>query len=177
MRHPTLDNRWRLMLRVIAMTSLCMAADAAAALDRMRLDRLALLINDFAGSPGQIDPRLLLPDCAAPVLGWAIPETTVAVDCPGPVWRLNISVAARAAPAVRVAALRPAAPLVRRGDRIRVEQSGEGFAVGIEAVAEADARDGRVMLRNPATGTRLTAHIDADGRAVLPVLSAVVNRR
>lgn len=176
-------DRLRLLMLVIVIINFGLAAPVDAGAARMPLDRLAALVATFAASPGRIDPRLLLPDCAAPVLSWAVPARTVAVDCPAPAWRLNVPVDAPpvAGSQVSTPAPRAAAPLVRRGDRVLVEAAGAGFAVGVAAIAEADSRDGRVALRNIATGTRLTAQLEADGRVVLPglsrSLSSVVNRR
>ncbi len=180
MRKSSKADDYRRSLRLVAaMAATSMAVGASASPGRMSPDRLALLVVDFAAARGRIDPRLLLPDCAAPVLGWAVPGRTVAVDCPAPVWRINIPIdrPLAALPALPEQMPEKPMPLVRRGDHLRVESPGDGFVVGVEAVADADARDGRVMLRNLSSGARLMAQVGADGRIVLPGSTIVMNRR
>lgn len=112
-------------------------------------------VEAFTGRPAIVDPRLILPDCATPAIGWA--GASVAVTCAAPAWRVFVPVVG-----VAVAAAPFAPPSIRRGDRVVVEISGPGFVVGLETVADGDARDGRVPLR--AGGRRLTGIIGADGR-------------
>ncbi len=128
--------------------------------------RLQAMVEGFAGVPALVDPRLLLPDCPAPVLGWA-GTGSVEVRCTAPAWRVFVSVGAR--PAVLqpseppATAVRTAPPVIRRGDRVMLEAVGEGFTVGIETTAAADSRDDRVALRSP-SGRSLTGTIGSDGR-------------
>lgn len=112
-------------------------------------------VEAFAGRPAIVDPRLILPDCTAPAIAWA--GASVAVTCTAPAWRVFVPVAA--APTMAAPTM---APPIRRGDRVVVEIGGPGFVVGLETVADGDARDGRVALR--AGGRRLTGVIGADGR-------------
>lgn len=135
-------------------------------------------VEAFAGVPARVDPRLLLPMCPAPEFGWAVPGRSVVVHCAAPEWRVFVPVAGGAmAAAAPVAAASAATPAIRRGDRVVVEAGGPGFVIGLEAVAEADARDGRVSLRAAGGGRRLSGVVGADGRVRIHGLSAMVNRR
>jgi hypothetical protein len=108
-----------------------------------------------------VDPRLILPDCAAPQLEWAGPRS-VSVRCAAPVWQVFVGIQGEiAAPAMVQARESGGQPLVRRGDRVVVEVGGEGFLVAVEGVAEADARDGRVMVKT--ANKRLSGVIGSDG--------------
>jgi flagella basal body P-ring formation protein FlgA len=146
--------------------------------------RLQAAVEMFAGQPALVDPRLLLPACGRPEMAFAGGGRSVMVRCAAPEWRVFIPVGSDvaaglpgvAAPATASTADRPA-PLVRRGDRVMVEAEGDGFVVGMEAVAEADARDGRVTVHAASGGRRLVAMVDEDGRVRIRGLNPVVNRR
>jgi flagella basal body P-ring formation protein FlgA len=102
------------------------------------------------------------------------------VHCSAPEWRVFVPLAGDAnLPQPAVAGPAPAltTTLIRRGDRVVVEAGGEGFVVGLEAVAEADSRDGRVALRASGGGRRLIGLIGDDGAVRINGLNAVVNRR
>lgn len=140
-------------------------------------------VEAFAGRGAIVDPRLLLPDCAEPVLAMGAGGRSVVVDCAAPAWRVFVPLAggAGAAGAAGVAA-RPqlvpeATPVIRRGDRVVVEAGGPGFVIGLEAVADGDSSDGRVALRALGGGRRLSGVVGADGRVRIHGLSAMVNRR
>lgn len=130
-------------------------------------------VETFAGAPATVDPRLLLPACAAPELSWAVPGRSVAVHCSAPEWRVFVPV--QGAPPATAPPAVPTTPQIKRGDRIVVEAGGEGFVVAMEAVAEADSRDGRVPLR--AGAKRLSGVVGVDGRVRIHGLSPMVNRR
>ena len=116
-------------------------------------------VEAFAGVPAMVDARLLLPACARPEMAFAAGGRSVMVRCAEPAWQVFVPV--KAAPLMAAAV---EAPLVRRGDRVMVEVEGAGFVVGMEAVAEADARDGRVALRPLNGGRRLVGMVDSEGR-------------
>lgn len=169
-------NDWRRFGILAAGMALCCVSARAHATGHFALDRLAALVGDFAAAPGRIDPRLMLPDCAAPALAWAAGRQNVTVDCPAPVWRVYIPV--DALPGASAGPRRaPEPPAVRRGDHVVVEMAGAGFRVGVEAIADADAHGGRVALRNAITGARLTGFVTAAGQIVAAPLSDVDNRR
>ncbi len=127
-------------------------------------------VEAFAGRPALVDARLLLPDCPDPRFAWAN-DRSVAARCAAPVWQVFVPVVGGRAPVV------VAAPVIRRGDRVVVEAGGDGFVVGLETVAEADSRDGRVALRAPGSNRRLTGTIDADGRVHINGLNGMVSGR
>nr|WP_310525284.1 hypothetical protein [Polymorphobacter sp.] len=131
--------------------------------------RLQALVEGFAGRPALVDPRLLLPSCAAPELAWA--GSSVMVRCAVPDWQVFVPVVGS------VAAVADTGPVIRRGDRVVVEAGGDGFVIGMETVAEADSRDGRVALRVAGGGRRLTGIVGGDGRVRINGLNAMVNGR
>jgi flagella basal body P-ring formation protein FlgA len=145
---------------------------------------LQMQVEAFSGQTALVDPRLLLPACARPDFAWARGGRSVMVHCAAPEWRVFIPVGEGAVVAplpVEVAApaqrREPAGPAIRRGDRISLEVGGAGFVIAMDAVAEADSRDGRVALRPVAGGKRLYGVIDDDGHVRLRGLSTVVNGR
>jgi len=143
---------------------------------------LQLQVEAFAGKAALVDPRLLLPACGQPDFAWASGGRSVMVQCAAPEWRVFIPVGGGGAvvvtPTVVPAARRDGdAPAIRRGDRVSLEIDGAGFVIAMDAVAEADARDGRVVLRPVAGGKRLHGVIDDDGHVRLRGLSTMVNGR
>ena len=137
-----------------------MLAIAYMGLALMAPEVLTARVEAFAGARASVDPRLILPDCAAPQLDWAGPGS-VSVHCAAPAWQVFVPVSAAPVPAAAVSASF-GAPLVRRGDRVVVEMGGDGWLVAIEGVAEADARGDRVMVKT--AYKRLSCIIGADGR-------------
>ena len=141
-------------------------------------------VEAFAGQTALVDPRLLLPACARPDFAWASGGRSVMVHCAVPEWRVFIPVGEGGAVASTPVDLPAAAarrdiagPAIRRGDRVSLEVGGAGFVIAMDAVAEADSRDGRVALRPLAGGRRLYGVIDDDGHVRLRGLNAVVNGR
>lgn len=155
---------------------------------------LQMQVEAFSGQTALVDPRLLLPSCARPDFAWASGGRSVMVHCAAPEWRVFIPVGEGGAVApMPVNAYAPspsptptptptprreaAGPAIRRGDRISLEVGGAGFVIAMDAVAEADSRDGRVALRPVAGGRRLYGVIDEDGHVRLRGLSTLVNGR
>lgn len=138
--------------------------------------QLQRIVEAFAGRPALVDPRLLLPDCAAPQPAWAPGSASVVVHCLAPAWRVFVPVPGTPGKAMPIAGAE-AAPMVRRGDQVMVEAGGDGFVIGLETVAEADARGDRVALRAAGGGRRLTGIIGIDGRVRINGLSGMVSRR
>ena len=143
-------------------------------------------VEAFSGQPALVDPRLILPACTRPDFAWAVGGHSIMVRCAAPEWRVFVPVGpglglGSAVTAATLPAFTPRpdaeAPAVRRGDRVTLEVGGDGFVIGMEAVAEADARDGRVTLRAASGGRRLTGVVGADGRVRLRGLSNMVNGR
>jgi hypothetical protein len=159
--------------------------------------RLQAAAEMFAGRPVVVDPRLLLPACRNPALAWGPAARSVAISCAAPAWQVFVPLADGQPPTV-VAVTAPAGvtsfaasagvtpfaapaggirPAIRRGDRVTVETTGPGFVIGMAAVADADARDGRVLLRPDGGGKRFTGIIDDDGRVRLTGLTTLANGR
>lgn len=164
-----------------------MAAPVAAA-GLYPLATLQARVERFAGQPALIDSRLLLPDCAAPDLGWAVPGRSVRVHCAAPEWQVFVSVGNAVVPAPNPELVNapspvaetpaPARPQIRRGDRVMVEAGGAGFVVAMEAIADGDSRDGRVALRaSGGDGRRLAGVVLPDGRVTLHGLNPPLNGR
>lgn len=165
-----------------ALTMFLQAALPAGPAPMITPARLQAAVEVFAGQPALVDPRLLLPACAHPEMAYAAGGRSVMVRCAAPEWRVFIPVGSDIAGSVAgtIDAATPGerpAPLVRRGDRVMVEAEGQGFVVGMEAIAEADSRDGRVTLRPANGGRRLVAMVDDDGRVRIRGLNPMVNRR
>lgn len=153
---------------------------AVSAADLMSPAVLQAQVEAFAGQPVMVDPRLMLPACVRAEIGWAPGGRSVAVHCPAPEWRVFIPVGG-GAPGVgavmELSAARDPVPVIRRGDRVTLEAGGDGFVVGMEAVAEADSRDGRVALRPANGGRRLYGIVGDDGRVRIRGLNGMVNGR
>jgi len=141
--------------------------------------RLQAAAEIFAGRPVVVDPRLLLPACRDPALAWGPAARSVAISCAAPVWQVFVPLADGQQPTM-VPVADPATrsrQAIRRGDRVTVEAAGPGFVIGLAAVADADARDGRVLLRPDGGGKRLTGIIGDDGRVRLTGLTTIMNGR
>lgn len=143
-------------------------------------------VEAFAGRPVMVDPRLMLPVCGRIETSWAVGGRSVMAHCAAPEWRVFIPVEgdAAAAPVAASPSLRDAVPsprdpgpAIRRGDRVTVEAGGDGFVIGMDAVAEADARDGRVAVRPANGGRRLYGFVGDDGHVRIRGLNEMVNSR
>ncbi len=120
-------------------------------------------VGRFAGAPARLDPQLVVPRCAAPGFSWARADV-VRVDCADPAWSLYVPIDQPAGAASPAAA--PARPAIRRGDRVMVQASGQGFAVTLEAEAERDADGSRIALKT-SSGRRLVGRIEDGGQVVI----------
>ena len=80
-------------LRLAGAAALAFAADAQAA-RLMSAPALQARVEAFAGRPARVDPRLLVPECAAPELSWLPNGQSVMVWCPDPDWRVYVPVEA-----------------------------------------------------------------------------------
>ncbi len=169
---------------------LCLAlfAAPAGAAPMIAPARLQAAAEMFAGQAVVVDPRLLLPACRDPAIAWGPGGRSVAINCAAPVWQVFVPLAAgassvtagaspAAAPVPPPAAVVAERPRIRRGDRVTVETAGPGFVIGMAAVADADSRDGRVLLRPDGGSRRMTGIIGDDGRVRLGGLNPLVNGR
>lgn len=143
------------MIRFFAM--LLLAAPAVAS----PVAALRVALEQAAGGPVRLDPRLTVPACPQ---GWQISARATALDarCPGQGWSVVVPVAAAVAPV----ATRPEM-LVRRGSTVVVESGVAGIAARAEGIAEQDGAAGdHVRVRNLRSGARLMARVEQDGRLI-----------
>lgn len=147
-------------MTALVYAALLLAAPAPGRHDTAELARRILAVT---GSAGILDPRLDLPHCPAPEIAAA--GDSARVRCPTPSWTLYVPLRAPAMP-VAVPVSPPAPPVVRRGDPVIVESAGTGYLVTLKAIADADARDGRVWVKAE-DGRRRLASIAPDGRLTL----------
>ncbi len=151
----------------VAMAGLLLLAWAAPVPAQPALQDMGSLraaVSSFAAGPARLDPSMVVPRCPQPAMSWARPDV-VRVDCADPAWTLYVPIDRPGATGtVRPANSRPA---IRRGDRVMVQASGEGFAVTLEAEAERDADGTRIALKTP-SGRRLVGRIEESGRVVIP---------
>ena len=123
---------------------------------------VAAAAGRFAGRPVAVDARLQLADCAEPL----------EVRCERPAWRVFLPFRSAAEPVVQAGVVKAgvvkAGPAIRRGERVVVLVEGRGFTVSMDAVADGDARDGRVWVRSAnGEGRRMLARIREDGHVVI----------
>lgn len=119
---------------------------------------LRAALEQAAGGPVALDPRLQVPHCPA---GWQISRTATALAarCPGQGWQFLVPAAAAPASVE--------GPLVKRGSAVVVEAAAHGIVARIEAIAEQDGAVGdQVRVRNALSGRRLVARVDRDGRLI-----------
>ncbi len=123
---------------------------------------LAAQIAAFAGSPPQLDPRLQLASCPAPVISWAATRAAVVAECGEPAWRIFVPLRAPGT-----------LPMIRRGDAVTVAAGGTGFRVAVDGIADSDAGIGMRLRVKTAAGAHLTGIVGVDGSVALPGYSAV----
>ena len=128
-----------------ALFALLLLPAGADATELMQPAALQAQVEAFAGGPAMVDPRLLLPACPRLEMAFAPGGNSVMVRCAMPEWRVFVPVGSVGSAGDMDTG--GGAPAIRRGDRVMVEIAGAGFVVGMDAVAEADARDGRRHLR------------------------------
>lgn len=117
----------------------------------------------FAGQTVMIDPRLDVPGCPGHFRFRWYDSSRLALlaSCPAIEWQMIVPLrSGRPAGQTR--------PVVRRGDPVRVSANGPGYAVSLDAVAEADARaGGRIRVRNASSGRAIIGDLSSDGNVVL----------
>lgn len=131
---------------------------------------LAAAAARFAGRPVAVDARLQVADCAAPL--FTLAGERVEVRCESPAWRVFLPFRGEVEPVVRAGVVRAGAvkggPLIRRGERVVVLVEGQGFTVSMDAVADGDAKGGRVWVKAAnGEGRRMLARVREDGSVVI----------
>lgn len=162
---------------IIAGLALLAAAAPAASAEQAAQDwqTIDMLTQAVAGAMGRtavpIDRRIKLARCPEQPAISALDAQALAVRCPSLGWRLRVPMlgeASATAAAMPVPAARPAAaaPVIRRGDNVRVSIDTASFSVGYSAVATQDGRVGdTIALRGTDAKNLLSATVTGPGRA------------
>lgn len=140
--------------------------------DWQAIDRLtAMVANAMGRTATPIDRRIRLARCPEQASVEAIDAQTLAVRCASLGWRLRVAMSGPAGQAMAPATFaRPAAsaPVIRRGDNVRVTIETQSFAISYSAVATQDGRVGEtIALRGSDAKNLLSATVTGPGRASL----------
>jgi flagella basal body P-ring formation protein FlgA len=138
--------------------------------DWQAIDALtAVVANAMGRTATPIDRRIKLQRCPEQAAITAIDSQTLAVRCASLGWRVRVPMTggASAAPGLAPASYaRPAAPVIRRGDNVRVSIETDSFAINYSAVASEDGRVGdTIALRDTGNRSSLSAIVTGPGRA------------
>jgi flagella basal body P-ring formation protein FlgA len=174
-------RRWIVSQQIAARLALGLAAFTAAANpavaqqaneDWQTIDVLTAMVASALGRTATpVDRRIKLARCPEQASVTAIDANALAVRCASLGWRLRVpmTMPAGAAP-VTAGYSRPAAsaPVIRRGDNVRVTIDTESFSVSYTAVATEDGRVGETIgLRGSDAKSPLSATVIGPGRARL----------
>ena len=118
-----------------------------------------------------VDRRIKLARCPEQASVTAIDARTLAVRCASLGWRLRVPMTAPAdAAPVAASFSRPAAsaPVIRRGDNVRVTIETQSYSINYAAIATQDGRVGEtIALRGSDAKSSLSATVTGPGRARL----------
>ena len=140
--------------------------------DWQTIDALtATVANALGRTATPIDRRIKLARCPEQASIAVIDAHTLAVRCDALGWRLRVPMTgpAGAAPAAANYA-RPAAsaPVIRRGDNVRVTIDTQSYSISYAAIAAEDGRVGEtIALKGEDNKSKLSATVTGPGRAVL----------
>lgn len=130
-----------------------------------------MVANAMGRNATPVDRRIKLARCPEQASVTAIDAHTLAVRCASLGWRLRVPMTAPAdAAPVAVSFARPAAsaPVIRRGDNVRVTIETENYSISYAAVATQDGRVGEtIALRGSDAKSSLSATVTGPGRARL----------
>lgn len=140
--------------------------------DWQTIDTLtAMVANAMGRTATPIDRRIKLARCPEQASITAIDSQTLAVRCESLGWRLRVPMAAQAGaatPAVFARSAPAAAPVIRRGDNVRVSIDTDSFSVSYNAIATEDGRVGEtIALRGNDAKNMISATVTGPGRASL----------
>ncbi|WP_447765459.1 flagella basal body P-ring formation protein FlgA [Sphingopyxis panaciterrae] len=130
----------------------------------------AMVANAMGRSATPIDRRIKLARCPEQASITAIDAQTLAVRCPSLGWRLRVPMTGPAGvtPTQASYARPAAAPVIRRGDNVRVTIDTESFSISYAAIASEDGRVGEtIALRGSDAKSLLSATVTGPGRARL----------
>lgn len=153
-----------------SLTALPAAHAQQAMQDWQPIDAIAQTVANAMGRAAvPIDRRIKLARCPEQPAVTALDVQTLAVRCAPLGWRLRVPLTgpAGAAPMqAGFAAPAPTAPVVRRGDNVRVTIESETFTVSYSAIATQDGRLGEtIALRGNDAKNMLSAVVTGPGRA------------
>ena len=130
----------------------------------------AMVANAMGRTATPIDRRIKLARCPEQASVSAIDAQTLAVRCASLGWRLRVAMSgpASAAPVAAGYAAPASAPVIRRGDTVRVTLESATFSVSYSAIANQDGRIGEtIALRGDGPKTLISAIVTGPGRARL----------
>ena len=162
---------------ILAFGALAMAIPAeapgqTASEDWQTIDVLTAMVASAMGRTATpIDRRIKLARCPEQASVTAIDGQTLAVRCQSLGWRLRVPMTAPAGASAAggfVAKAAAVAPVVRRGDNVRVTIDTESFSISYAATATQDGRVGDLIaLRGSDAKSALSAVVTGPGRARL----------
>lgn len=128
-----------------------------------------MVANAMGRTATPVDRRIKLARCPEQASVTAIDAHTLAVRCTSLGWRLRVPMTGPVdATATAASFTRPAAsaPVIRRGDNVRVTIDTESFSISYAAVATQDGRVGEtIALRGGDAKSMLSATVTGPGRA------------
>jgi flagella basal body P-ring formation protein FlgA len=162
----------KIIFSLVAALASAPAADAQQATeDWQTIDRLTQAVASAMGRTATpIDRRIKLARCPEQASVTAVDAQTLAVRCASLGWRLRVAMSgpAGAAPVAAGYAAPASAPVIRRGDTVRVTLESETFSVSYSAVANQDGRVGEtIALRGDGPKAVISAVVTGPGRARL----------
>lgn len=130
-----------------------------------------MVANAMGRNATPVDRRIKLARCPEQASVTAIDAHTLAVRCASLGWRLRVPMTAPADAAPVAASFnRPAAsaPVIRRGDNVRVTIETDSYSISYAAIATQDGRVGEtIALRGNDAKSSLSATVTGPGRARL----------
>ena len=161
-----------IIISLAAALAIAPAAEAQQATEDWQT--IDMLTQAVAGAMGRtatpIDRRIKLARCPEQASVSAIDAQTLAVRCAPLGWRLRVAMSgpAGAAPVAASFAAPASAPVIRRGDAVRVTLESATFSVSYSAIANQDGRVGEtIALRGDGPKTLISAVVTGPGRARL----------
>ena len=130
-----------------------------------------MVANAMGRNATPVDRRIKLARCPEQASVTAVDAHTLAVRCASLGWRLRVPMTGPAdASPVAASFARPAAsaPVIRRGDNVRVTIETESYSVSYAAIATQDGRVGEtIALKGSDAKSTLSATVTGPGRARL----------
>ncbi len=162
----------KIIISLAAALAIAPAAKAQQATeDWQTIDILTQAVANAMGRTATpIDRRIKLARCPEQASVAAIDARTLAVRCASLGWRLRVAMSgpAGAAPVGASYAAPASAPVIRRGDAVRVTLESATFSVSYSAIANQDGRIGEtIALRGDGPKTLISAIVTGPGRARL----------